>query len=104
MEFHWFNRRWPLRVTSGNAHREQLSSVVPQDRTRRAEAKHISFGNEAVSGRSRRRCHPGAGFQFAERASGNIEFTFSTSKLMVPAGPATYLKDTSTTHENGVLL
>jgi hypothetical protein len=48
---------------SGNAHREQLSSVVAQDRTRRAEAKRISFGNEAVSGRSRRHCHPRAGFQ-----------------------------------------
>src|SRR6202035_257844 len=44
-----------------------------------------------------------AGFQFAEQAPGNIEFIFLTGDLMVPAGPATYLKYILTTDENGVL-
>ena len=39
-----------------------------------------------------------------ERAPGNIEFIFLTGDLMVPEGPATYLKYISTTDENGVLL
>src|SRR5260370_17955488 len=39
-----FHTAW---VETRNAHREQLSSAVPQDRTCRAEVKRISPGNEA---------------------------------------------------------
>jgi hypothetical protein len=45
-----------------------------------------------------------AGFQFAERISGNTKVIFPTSDLMLSAGPATYVRCSLTTDENGVVL